>query len=50
MGFYLFRVFVSVGKLPASVVSEEKLEVLRRFEQEKIDKLLSKYIAFCGKV
>ncbi|XP_059435551.1 putative U-box domain-containing protein 50 [Corylus avellana] len=43
-------VYTPFGKLPASVVSEEKLEVLRRFEQEKIDKFLSKYIAFCGKV
>lgn len=40
----------SVGKLPVSAVSEEKLEVLRKYEQEKTDKLLSKYIAFCGKV
>lgn len=31
-------------------MSEEKLEVLRKYEQEKIDKLLSKYITFCGKV
>ncbi|KAF9608644.1 hypothetical protein IFM89_010428 [Coptis chinensis] len=38
------------GKLPASAVNDEKLEVLRMFEQEKISKLLSKYMAFCGKV
>ncbi|CAK9320541.1 unnamed protein product [Citrullus colocynthis] len=38
------------GKLPASSISEEKVEVLRRYEQEKIDKLLSKYVDFCGKV
>ncbi|KAF5454398.1 hypothetical protein F2P56_024067 [Juglans regia] len=43
-------VYTPFGKLPASVVSEEKLEVLRKYEQEKIDKLLSKYITFCGKV
>lgn len=39
-----------VGKLPASSVSEEKLQVLRKYEEQKIDKLLSKYITFCGKV
>ncbi|OMO72960.1 Rossmann-like alpha/beta/alpha sandwich [Corchorus olitorius] len=43
-------VYTPFGKLPASAVSEEKLEVLRMYEQEKTDKLLSKYIAFCGKV
>ncbi|XVE86871.1 hypothetical protein DITRI_Ditri18aG0070100 [Diplodiscus trichospermus] len=43
-------VYTPFGKLPASAVSEEKLEVLRKYEQEKTDKLLSKYIAFCGKV
>lgn len=50
MGFYWFRRFVSVGKLPASVVSEEKLEVFRRYEQAKIDKLLSDFVTYCGKV
>ncbi|XP_022740241.1 putative U-box domain-containing protein 50 isoform X2 [Durio zibethinus] len=43
-------VYTPFGKLPASAVSEEKLEVLRKYEQEQTDKLLSKYIAFCGKV
>ncbi|EOX91927.1 U-box domain-containing protein kinase family protein, putative [Theobroma cacao] len=43
-------VYTPFGKLPVSAVSEEKLEVLRKYEQEKTDKLLSKYIAFCGKV
>ncbi|XP_030455872.1 putative U-box domain-containing protein 50 isoform X1 [Syzygium oleosum] len=38
------------GKLPASSVSEEVLEILKKNEQEKIDNLLSKCIAFCGKV
>ncbi|XP_050381481.1 putative U-box domain-containing protein 50 [Argentina anserina] len=37
------------GKLPASSVSDVKLKILRKLEQEKIDKILSKYIAFCGK-
>lgn len=41
---------VAVGKLPASSVSDEKLEVLRKYEEEKMNKLLAKYIAFCGKV
>ncbi|KAF5749734.1 putative U-box domain-containing protein kinase family protein [Tripterygium wilfordii] len=43
-------VYTPFGKLPASSVSDEKLEILRKYEQGKIDKLLSKYIAFCGKV
>ncbi|XVF15302.1 hypothetical protein REPUB_Repub09cG0139400 [Reevesia pubescens] len=43
-------VYTPFGKLPASAVSEQKLEVLKKYEQEKTDKLLSKYIAFCGKV
>lgn len=38
------------GKLPASAVSDEKLQILRKCEQEKIDNLLSKYATFCGKV
>eukprot|EP00257_Ricinus_communis_P023674 XP_015583724.1 putative U-box domain-containing protein 50 isoform X1 [Ricinus communis] len=42
-------VYTPFGKLPASSVSEEKLQVLRKYEHEKIEKLLSKYIAFCGK-
>nr|XP_011468674.1 PREDICTED: putative U-box domain-containing protein 50 [Fragaria vesca subsp. vesca] len=37
------------GKLPASSVSDEKLKILRKLEQEKIYKILSTYIAFCGK-
>ncbi|KAF9678199.1 hypothetical protein SADUNF_Sadunf07G0010200 [Salix dunnii] len=35
---------------PASSPSDEKLKVLRKYEQGKINKLLSKYIAFCGKM
>ncbi|KAK6258778.1 hypothetical protein QQP08_001094 [Theobroma cacao] len=35
-------VYTPFGKLPVSAVSEEKLEVLRKYEQEKTDKLLSK--------
>ncbi|EXC35473.1 Putative U-box domain-containing protein 50 [Morus notabilis] len=38
------------GKMPASSVNEEMLEVLRKNEQGQIDKLLSQYKAFCGKV
>ncbi|KAM1486244.1 hypothetical protein ACFX2I_000467 [Malus domestica] len=44
---YVYNPF---GKLPAASVSDEKLKILRRYEQEKIDKILSKYIAFCGNV
>ncbi|KAH0996046.1 hypothetical protein GBA52_019910 [Prunus armeniaca] len=43
-------VYTPFGKLPASFVSNEKLKILRKYEQEKIDKILSKYVAFCGKV
>uniref|UniRef100_A0A5B7C0T3 RING-type E3 ubiquitin transferase n=1 Tax=Davidia involucrata TaxID=16924 RepID=A0A5B7C0T3_DAVIN len=43
-------VYTPFGKLPASSVSDEKLKVLRKIEEGEIDKLLSKYIAFCGKV
>jgi hypothetical protein len=43
-------VYTPFGKLPASHVSEEKIELLKKFEQGKIEKLLSKYIARCGKV
>ncbi|KAL2928638.1 putative U-box domain-containing protein 50 [Bienertia sinuspersici] len=38
------------GKLPASSVNENKLQILQKCEQQKIDKLLSNYIAFCGKI
>lgn len=49
--FYFFLTyFQSVGKLPATSVSDEKLEVLKKYEKETIDKLLSKYLSFCGKV
>ncbi|BBH05806.1 U-box domain-containing protein kinase family protein [Prunus dulcis] len=43
-------VYTPFGKLPASSLSDEKLEVLMKYEQEKIDKLLSKYISSCGQV
>ncbi|KAL2349012.1 hypothetical protein Fmac_003012 [Flemingia macrophylla] len=38
------------GKLPARSVSEEKLQILRKDEKEKINEMLSNYISFCGKV
>ncbi|KAJ4964210.1 hypothetical protein NE237_024149 [Protea cynaroides] len=37
------------GRLPASYVNDEKLEIIRMCEQEKINKLLCKYKGFCGK-
>lgn len=40
----------SVGKLPATSLSDEKLEILKKYEQGKTDNLLSKYMGFCGKV
>lgn len=43
-------VYTPFGKLPARSVNDEKLEVLKKDEQDKINKLFSKYIAFCGKV
>ncbi|KAJ0236507.1 putative U-box domain-containing protein 50 [Hirschfeldia incana] len=43
-------VYTPFGKLPASAVSEEKLEVLRKYEDQKINKLLSNYVTFCGKL
>lgn len=54
-GFYASKFMstlfsVAVGKLPRSSVSDEKLEYLRKSEQEKCEKTLSNYIAFCGKV
>ncbi|GMN34003.1 hypothetical protein TIFTF001_004463 [Ficus carica] len=43
-------VYTPFGKLPARAVNDEKLEVLKKHEKEKTDKLLSKYISFCGEV
>ncbi|KAL0721528.1 hypothetical protein Bca4012_036127 [Brassica carinata] len=43
-------VYTPFGKLPASSVSEEKLQVLRKYEDQKINKLLSKYVTFCKKL
>lgn len=34
----------------SSSVSEEKLQVLDKSEEEKTDKILARYVAFCGKV
>lgn len=42
--------YSAVGRLPARSVSEEKLELVRKEENEKIDLFLNKYKAFCGKV
>ncbi|KAL5556568.1 hypothetical protein UlMin_038804 [Ulmus minor] len=38
------------GKMPTSSVNEEMVEAFRKEEQEKTEKLLSEYKAFCGKV
>lgn len=43
-------VLTPLGKLPASAVSNDLLQIIRKREREKIDKLLSGYVAFCGKV
>ncbi|KAM7277080.1 hypothetical protein ACFE04_018946 [Oxalis oulophora] len=36
------------GMVPASVVSDEKLRAIGLYEQQKTDKLLSKYLTFCS--
>ncbi|CAI9111437.1 OLC1v1011658C2 [Oldenlandia corymbosa var. corymbosa] len=43
-------VYTPIGKIPASSVREEKLKVLDKSEEAKTDKILSKLVAFCGKV
>ncbi|XP_011099977.1 putative U-box domain-containing protein 50 [Sesamum indicum] len=43
-------VYTPLGRLPSSSVSEEKLMVLEKSEEAKSDKILSQYIAFCGRV
>ncbi|KAL9464030.1 hypothetical protein AB3S75_001767 [Citrus x aurantiifolia] len=43
-------VYTPFGKLPATSLSDEKLEILKKYEQGKTDNLLSKYMGFCGKV
>uniref|UniRef100_A0A2P2KQ60 RING-type E3 ubiquitin transferase n=1 Tax=Rhizophora mucronata TaxID=61149 RepID=A0A2P2KQ60_RHIMU len=43
-------VYTPLGKFPASAVNDDKLEVLRKYEQQKVESLLSEYKAFCGKV
>ncbi|KAL6222827.1 hypothetical protein ACLB2K_006217 [Fragaria x ananassa] len=43
-------IYTPFGKLPASSMNDEKLEVLMKYEQKKTDKLLRKYLAFCGQV
>ncbi|KAL3651563.1 hypothetical protein CASFOL_004565 [Castilleja foliolosa] len=43
-------VYTPIGKLPTSSVNEEKIKVLEKTEEESRDKILSQYIAFCGKI
>ncbi|XP_019418140.1 PREDICTED: putative U-box domain-containing protein 50 [Lupinus angustifolius] len=47
---FMDYVYTPFGKLQANSINDEKLEVLRKYEEEKINKLLSKYVALCGKV
>ncbi|GFP87901.1 putative U-box domain-containing protein 50 [Phtheirospermum japonicum] len=42
--------YTPIGKLPTSSVNEEKLKVLEKSEEANRDKILSQYIAFCGKI
>ncbi|KAK4263084.1 hypothetical protein QN277_028556 [Acacia crassicarpa] len=44
------HVHTPFGKLPAKSVNDEMLPAFRQQEQDKVDKLLSKYISFCDKV
>ncbi|KAL8472240.1 hypothetical protein ACS0TY_029451 [Phlomoides rotata] len=43
-------VYTPIGKLRTTSVSEEKLRVLEKTEEASTDMILSKYIAFCGRV
>ncbi|GFS39547.1 U-box domain-containing protein kinase family protein [Actinidia rufa] len=43
-------VYTPMGKLPASYVSDEKLEFFRKIKEGENDKLLSEYKSLCGKV
>lgn len=42
-------VYTPIGKMLSSSVCEEKLQVLDKSEEEETDKILAKYVAFCGK-
>ncbi|XAR73496.1 Non-specific serine/threonine protein kinase [Bertholletia excelsa] len=44
------KLLTPFGKLPASYVSDERLEVLRKMKEGEDDKLFSEFRAFCGKV
>nr|XP_027192823.1 putative U-box domain-containing protein 50 isoform X1 [Cicer arietinum] len=44
------HVYTLLGKLPAKGACEEKLDCIRKYEQNIINKLLSKYIALCDKI
>ncbi|CAN0858300.1 Putative U-box domain-containing protein 50 [Linum grandiflorum] len=41
-------VYTPYGKLPANSMSDEKLQVLRKYEDKKNDKLVSDYIGYCA--
>lgn len=43
-------VYTPIGKMLSSSVCEEKLQFLDKSEEAKTDKILAKYMAFCGKV
>ncbi|CAN1836011.1 Putative U-box domain-containing protein 50 [Linum perenne] len=40
-------VYTPYGKLPANSMSEEKLQVLRKYEEKKHEKLVCEYIGYC---
>lgn len=44
---FVYMCVFAVGKLPKSLLNDEKFDGLRKFE---MDKTLSKYIAYCAKV
>ncbi|XP_071735383.1 putative U-box domain-containing protein 50 isoform X2 [Rutidosis leptorrhynchoides] len=43
-------VYTYYGRLPASYVNDESVDFLKKYEQEKVNKILNQYTAFCGKV
>ncbi|KAL7612437.1 hypothetical protein Lser_V15G06943 [Lactuca serriola] len=43
-------VYTYYGKLPASYVNDESVDLLNKYQQGKLNKILQQYIDFCGEV
>lgn len=43
-------VYTYYGKLPASYVNDESVDLLYKYQQGKLNKILQQYIDFCGEV